>query len=491
MKDKNRFSSQLKYLMTTTKLKNYTLAKELQYDESYISKWVTGSLLPTEKTSGKIIRDISHCVVAAADSESLEELFQNYQVDTIQDLEDAIYDNLTAEFNYVINLKESTGSEVAAKTSYYPELTLAQFMQKMRHPVLRQVKSLEVIAAMDIFSVDRNYQISIAQFQTSSNQAIHRCWPGVHFTLLLNLNTPGSQPRYNIPFLLNLLARFSTVDFQLYDCPQAQSKIIFSVKDAYCLSGMIMDKTHCLSVTATEEPKNTNAIYDRLQSLCSEEMLLVRRTSMPAMLRSNEYMQYTFSRNPRWLLSHLTEHFLPEELFDALADDYCKAHRDVDRETLRRIQKLNNNVLSNIPIRIIISETGLNDFAVTGNLDFFGDKLTLTPEQRLQCLKYAATKSEQNRTITYGILRAGRFSDPHSTPIPTLFLSDSLSYLRLNHNSSSYNISKLNLVQICEQFQEFFDAIWKDPSIVDSYINSSAELIRYTIQMIKVQISVE
>ena len=47
MKDKNRFSSLLKHLMAVAKLKNYTLAKELQYDESYISKWITGSLLPT------------------------------------------------------------------------------------------------------------------------------------------------------------------------------------------------------------------------------------------------------------------------------------------------------------------------------------------------------------------------------------------------------------------------------------------------------------
>ena len=59
MKEKNRFSSLLKHLMATAELKNYTLAKELQYDESYISKWVTGSLMPTEKTHEKVLQEIS------------------------------------------------------------------------------------------------------------------------------------------------------------------------------------------------------------------------------------------------------------------------------------------------------------------------------------------------------------------------------------------------------------------------------------------------
>ena len=97
MKDKNRFSNLLKHLMSITKLKNYTLAKELQYDESYISKWVTGSLLPTEKNSDKVFRDISRCIVSSLDAESRDTLYTEYQVDQDRDLEDAIYDNLVAE----------------------------------------------------------------------------------------------------------------------------------------------------------------------------------------------------------------------------------------------------------------------------------------------------------------------------------------------------------------------------------------------------------
>ena len=45
MKEKNRFSVLLEHLTSMANLKNYVLAKAVQYDESYISKWISGKSL--------------------------------------------------------------------------------------------------------------------------------------------------------------------------------------------------------------------------------------------------------------------------------------------------------------------------------------------------------------------------------------------------------------------------------------------------------------
>lgn len=76
MKEKNRFSQLLEHLMAATALKNSTLAKAVQYDVSYISKWVSGKLLPTEKNAEKVFREISRCVVTSMDDESRTTLYQ-------------------------------------------------------------------------------------------------------------------------------------------------------------------------------------------------------------------------------------------------------------------------------------------------------------------------------------------------------------------------------------------------------------------------------
>ena len=63
MKTKNRFSILLEHLMSVADLKNSVLAKAVQYDDSYISKWISGKLLPTEKNHEATLQAISTCVV--------------------------------------------------------------------------------------------------------------------------------------------------------------------------------------------------------------------------------------------------------------------------------------------------------------------------------------------------------------------------------------------------------------------------------------------
>jgi hypothetical protein len=365
-------------------------------------------------------------------------------------------------------------------------------MQKMRHPVLRQVKSLDVIMVADILSLDRNYQLNLAELDGgSSTNASQRNWPGVRFTMLINLNPQDSNNTYNVLFLLNLLTNLSNVDFQLYSSPQSQGKMIFAVRDAYSISGMIIDENHCISVTATEDAKNANAIYDRVQSLCTQETLAVRRVSMSQLLRTNEYTQYTFARNQRWLLSHVTEHTLPDALFDLLLDQYCHSHPDMDREKLQRMHKMSRSVLESMGIKVILPENALSDFAVSGMVDFFNNKYYLTPEQRLDYLQYISGLVERNPQLEFRILREGIFSDLQHVANPTLLLSDGPCHLRLSRTGPKNNMSILNRVQLCDQFRQFFDTLWSDEQYVDTSYIAAEDMVRYARQMVKVQIMIE
>lgn len=72
MEKKNRFSILLERLMGTVNLKNATLAAELQYDVSYISKWINGKTLPSEKSVAQILHVISDYIVESATSAALK-----------------------------------------------------------------------------------------------------------------------------------------------------------------------------------------------------------------------------------------------------------------------------------------------------------------------------------------------------------------------------------------------------------------------------------
>lgn len=130
MKEKNRFSVLLEHLTSMANLKNYVLAKAVQYDESYISKWISGKSLPTEKNHEIILQNISQCIVEALTDDNRDTFLEEYQISDVSNLQKAIYDHLESEYTYVKELQVTTGSKVATKISYYPELTLDQFIFK-------------------------------------------------------------------------------------------------------------------------------------------------------------------------------------------------------------------------------------------------------------------------------------------------------------------------------------------------------------------------
>ena len=488
MKEKNRFSSLLKHLLTVANLKNYTLAKELQYDESYISKWVTGSLMPTEKTHEKILQDLSRCVVQSLSEEGWQAMLSDYQLTDREDLEQAIFDNLDAEYRYVMDLKESTGSEVAPQTTYYPELTLSQFLGKMHHPVLRKVKEQQVISAMDILSLDRNYQLALSMLNNPKNVA-SRNYPGVSFSMLINLNSPSRDTVHDTTFLLNLMGGLSDINFNLYTCPQAVGKLIFAVRDAYSISGMIIDENHCISVTTSEDTRNCNGVYDRLNSLCTQETLVLRKTSMKGMIRDRSYVQSLFSRNQRWMIGFMTEHILPDDMFEELLLEYCILEPEASAADLRRIHMLSHNMLKEMGAKILISESAILDFAVSGELDFFNRKFHLTPQQRFRYLEHASELIKNNPHIELAILKNGSVSDIQHIPAPNVFLSDTMCHMRLKRASTTNLIGIINKVQVCDMFRTSFDTIWTEKRFDAIKDNANVtDFLHYTMQMIRVQI---
>ena len=51
--EKNRFSILLEQLINMGEVKNSSLATALRYDPSYISKWITGRILPVRRAGWK------------------------------------------------------------------------------------------------------------------------------------------------------------------------------------------------------------------------------------------------------------------------------------------------------------------------------------------------------------------------------------------------------------------------------------------------------
>jgi hypothetical protein len=484
MYKKNRFSILLEQLMTSADVKNYTLAKELQYDVSYISKWISGRMLPSEKNLEKILRTISQCIVSALNEKEQENMYQDYQVDTREDLEAAIYDNLMVEYNYVKDLKNNSGMEVAPGTSYYPEMTLLQFISKMRHPILRKVKSLEIVAVVDLLSIEHEYRMMIADVEgEQAAMRKDRKYHGVHYFMLIDLESGEHDYISDGIFLMNVLMN-ANVELQLYGSTQAHGKTIFLVKDLYAISGMLFDRNSCISVTASEDHKYCNVLYHKIKSLCRRELLLFHKIEMREMLEKYDYMQSILSTNLRWLLGHMTEQFLPYDLFEELlVDTNLSEYLNVSEKKLRKIHSVTVSMMNESKIRIMIYESALNEFIVSGKIDFYNCRIKLSSSQRLRCLKNILQVMDKNEKVEIQLISGRLVSDFQYKSRPCLFLADTISYMRLGDESYENNVMELNSLPIKKLYNEFYEEIWNsEEEIVISDQTTIKESLGHMIQ---------
>lgn len=245
--EKNRFSTLLEELISISGVKNSGLAKALQYDASYISKWVSGRLLPTEKTKKKILSGLSHEIVNQSTSEGLENLYANYQVSFPEELENVIYDNLEIEYDYVTDLQNTCGSLIAPDVSFFASLSPAQYITKMQHPVLRRVKMLDIMAEMDLLKLNHEYRLQIMQGDV--HRKLLHIYSDVHFSLVIDLSLNKIDDIYDSIFIMNMLSAMSQVDFYLYQNQQASGRMIFTVKNDFMISALLVNPDRCMSVT--------------------------------------------------------------------------------------------------------------------------------------------------------------------------------------------------------------------------------------------------
>ncbi|MCD8021387.1 MAG: hypothetical protein LUF92_18000 [Clostridiales bacterium] len=390
MEEKNRFSKLLGELMVEAEIKNQTLAKEVQYDVSYIGKWVSGNMLPAEKTKNKVIGKISHCLAFAASPEGLADIMADYNVEEPELLEMALYDHLIAEYEFVKEQEKNEIYDIGKRTFYYPELTMPQFLVKMHHPVLRQVKSLKILSLVDLMALDHDSRLRFVSMERGLLNDEQRPYPNVHFSLILNIDMSRWDYVYDTLFLINMVANSMHINFNLYSSERAYGRVIFAVENNFMISGLVSENGRCFSVVTSEDSANCNIMYEEVRGFINNESLMFQNTTMIEMMEKLDYAHGMLSPNLRSVIGHLTEHFLPDELFDELLEQAISIDPQLKyyKEDLIHLHMLNKSVLESSNFRIIIYETAFSELAVTDTFDFYNCKVTLTPRQKKILLNY-------------------------------------------------------------------------------------------------------
>lgn len=474
MKKKNRFGALLEELMTIVDIKNYVLARELGYDVSYISKWISGAMLPSDKNSEMVLKGISKCIVNSLNDISRQKLYSDYYLGSDEELEEALYDNLYAEYVYVKGDQKKGQSTADQKVDYLSQCSIKDFISVMNHPVLRKVKHLDVMAMIDILNIEKEHRLKIA-FLENYGEGMRGYYPEVHFSLVFDLKSSMKDSVYNAIFLLNMYTNFMNVDFKAYVSKKAYGKTVFAVKDAYSASAMLVNAKTCRNVVTSEDQEIAGEWYAEVAHLCNRETLAIRRGSVTELVKNKEYMYSLIAKDAKWMIGHFTESLLPHDLFEEVLQTVSKKSSwALDNSELRKTHKGVAKMLPELDFSVLFTDDSFKNFLVTGKLDFYNHWVYLSVQQRVRCLRYIVELIE-NGKLNVKLSTRRLVEDFSYTTNPCIYLSDYISYVRVDKEMED-TVLVMNRPEVVELFKSFYYEIWNEKE--DIMISDRQAIVR-------------
>lgn len=150
---------------------------------------------------------------------------------------------------------------------------------------------------------------------------------------------------------------------------------------------------------------------------------------------------------------------------------------------LRSVHNLAKGVVEETNIRILIYEAAFSSMAVSGELDFFSYKVSLTPDQRSRCISYVLQLCKQREKLEFRLISGRIVNDFQYVADPNMFLSGAASYLRLDNNCPINRIAMVNNSVMEDRLSEYFDQVWNlDEQNVTKERNAIAEHIHHVLQ---------
>ena len=453
----NSFGSLLEQILLTAGIKNYTLANTLSYDVSYISKWLSGRSVPSKKNIENIARTVGAMAAAAAGgNDGKEKLKRRFGAANERELEERIYRELLDAYSATTGELNREKYASNASLIVHPDGQRALLQDYIRDMDLSASLNIAVLA--DFFSLDKTAKLLLAGIDRDGFR-LRRMRDDVQLHFIIDIAQLKGESVYDVILFIHLLTNYSLADFSLLHSHFASGKLVFSVMDQYAGMNILTDNCQFLCMSSTRSRDEVNGIFQELMTLENPDRTLFSPTTITQMLESHEYIQSLVSPRIRWLVGHMTEHFLSPELFEELAAEVFGGQEKL-REEAQKAYLLSQNVLYKKEIAMMVYDTALTDFILSGELDFFNHRVILNPEQRKMQLEYMRDSFRSKENLQIRMVEEGFSADFRNISNPCFFLSDSIGYLRLENGYYEKNILLLSDKMLKNIFDRFFEEIW-------------------------------
>lgn len=458
MDHNNCFGQKLGQLLVAADIKNLTVAQNLKYDVSYISKWISGKAVPSKKNIESIANLVCSLVINNGSSAFKNQIRKEYNVDDDGLLRDALKRDLLAAYHETVGDFDyskyvNNASVVIRPEGQYP---LLQDYAKS----VDTAKPVEIAILADLFSLDHMSKLLLAGME-EHHFRVTRERSDIHLHFILDIEQLDGHSVYDVILFIHMLTNYSLLDFTLSQSKAAKGKLMFSVIKHYAGISMLTDNGQILCTVSSRDREVGHSIYDNIITYESPDQNLFSSLTLASMLETHEYMQLLLEKNNRWLVGHMMELFITKDLFDRLLEREF-SEDNLARKEASRAYLIAQNLFAREDVFIMIYNSALTNFMLSGELDFFNKKVVLDAKERKVQLEHFKDLLDVQSDLRIKMISGGFSDDFRYITNPCIFLSDSINYLRLENNYYDKNILLIRDNKLREIFNTFYDKIWID-----------------------------
>ena len=454
----NRFGNRLGQLLVSADIKNFTLAQSLKYDVSYISKWISGKAVPSKKNIESIVNVVCSLVVNHGSKDFIAEIKREYNASDDEQLQDALKKELLGAYH------ETVGDFDYAK---YVNNASVVIRPEGQYPLLQDYargidtsKPMEIAILADLFSMDHMSKLLLAGIENNRFR-VQKERPDIHLHFILDIGQLDGHSVYDVILFVHMLTNYSLLNFTLSQSKAAKGKLLFSIMKHYAGISLLTDSGQFLCTVSSRDKEVGHSIYDNIIAHENPDQNLFSSLTLRSMLETREYMQLLLEQNNRWLVGHMMELFITKDLFDQLLKSEFP-EEELARREAERAYLIAQNIFEREDVFIMIYNSALTNFMLSGELDFFNKKIVLDAKERKKQLEHLKNLFLDHRDLHVKMVSGGFSDDFRYITNPCMFLSDTVNYLRLENDYYDKNILLVRDSQLREVFNIFYDEIWND-----------------------------
>lgn len=181
------------------------------------------------------------------------------------------------------------------------------------------------------------------------------------------------------------------------------------------------------------------------------------------MIKDNTYMEYIMGHDLRWIIGGMNELFMPEDLFEEVAESIFGDNEEAINE-LKQINIFLQNVTYKSKLRVLIYESELRKYISSGELTFFGIPTIFSFKQRERHIKYLEKILKESNDVEVRLIEGKLINELNITENTSIFLSKNLKFIKTNPQKIDKKFEYAIIIDdefknICN---DLFEKIWEE-----------------------------